>query len=48
MVAFDQARHDTMEIDLGGVTVHVRHVGGDHSAESSVMYVEPDSPARAK
>ena len=28
--------------DLGNVTVHVRHVGGDHSAESSVMYVEPD------
>jgi glyoxylase-like metal-dependent hydrolase (beta-lactamase superfamily II) len=34
--------HDTMEIDLGGVSVHVRHVGGDHSAESSLMYVEPD------
>ncbi len=34
--------HDSMEIDLGGVSVHVRHVGGDHSAESSVMYVEPD------
>jgi glyoxylase-like metal-dependent hydrolase (beta-lactamase superfamily II) len=34
--------HETMEIDLGGVIVHVRHVGGDHSAESSVMYVEPD------
>ena len=34
--------HDGIEIDLGNVTVHVRHVGGDHSAESSVMYVEPD------
>jgi glyoxylase-like metal-dependent hydrolase (beta-lactamase superfamily II) len=34
--------HDTMEIELGGVTVQVRHVGGDHSAESSLMYVEPD------
>ena len=34
--------HDGVEIDLGGVTVGVRHVGGDHSAESSVMYVEPD------
>lgn len=31
-----------LDIDLGGVTVRVRHVGGDHSAESSVMYVEPD------
>jgi glyoxylase-like metal-dependent hydrolase (beta-lactamase superfamily II) len=34
--------HDGVEIDLGSVTVHVCHVGGDHSAESSVMYVEPD------
>jgi glyoxylase-like metal-dependent hydrolase (beta-lactamase superfamily II) len=34
--------HDGIEIDLGGVRVHVRHVGGDHSADSSVMYVEPD------
>ena len=34
--------HDGIRIDLGNVTVHVRHVGGDHSAESSVMYVEPD------
>jgi glyoxylase-like metal-dependent hydrolase (beta-lactamase superfamily II) len=34
--------HDGIEIDLGSVTVHVRHVGGDHSAESSVMFVEPD------
>jgi glyoxylase-like metal-dependent hydrolase (beta-lactamase superfamily II) len=34
--------HDGLDIELGGVTVRVRHVGGDHSAESSVMYVEPD------
>jgi len=34
--------HDGLEIELGGVTVRVRHVGGDHCAESSVMYVEPD------
>jgi glyoxylase-like metal-dependent hydrolase (beta-lactamase superfamily II) len=34
--------HDGLEIELGGVTVTVRHLGGDHSAESSVMYVEPD------
>ena len=33
---------DSLEIDLGGVTVHVRHVGGDHSPDSSVMFVEPD------
>jgi glyoxylase-like metal-dependent hydrolase (beta-lactamase superfamily II) len=33
---------DSLEIELGGATVTVRHLGGDHSAESSVMYVEPD------
>ena len=31
-----------IEIDLGGVAVRVRHIGGDHSADSCVMYVEPD------
>jgi glyoxylase-like metal-dependent hydrolase (beta-lactamase superfamily II) len=31
-----------LAIDLGGARVTVRHLGGDHSAESSVMYVEPD------
>ena len=31
-----------LKIELGGATVTVRHLGGDHSAESSVMYVEPD------
>ena len=24
------------------MSIHVHHVGGDHSADSSVMYVEPD------
>ena len=38
----DVVFHDGIKIDLGGVNVHVRHVGGDHSADSSVMYVEPD------
>jgi glyoxylase-like metal-dependent hydrolase (beta-lactamase superfamily II) len=33
---------DGLDIALGGVSVRVRHVGGDHSAESCVMYVEPD------
>jgi glyoxylase-like metal-dependent hydrolase (beta-lactamase superfamily II) len=33
---------DGLDIELGGVTVRVRHVGGNHSAESCVMYVEPD------
>lgn len=31
-----------LDIELGGATVRVRHVGGDHSADSTVMYVEPD------
>jgi glyoxylase-like metal-dependent hydrolase (beta-lactamase superfamily II) len=31
-----------LEIDVGGAIVRVRHLGGDHRAESSVMYVEPD------
>jgi glyoxylase-like metal-dependent hydrolase (beta-lactamase superfamily II) len=34
--------HDGVEIALGSVTVRVRHIGGDHSADSSVMYVDPD------
>lgn len=33
---------DGLELELGGVSVRVRHVGGDHCAESSVAYVEPD------
>jgi glyoxylase-like metal-dependent hydrolase (beta-lactamase superfamily II) len=34
--------HDAIRIDLGGVAVHARHVGGDHSADACVLYVEPD------
>jgi glyoxylase-like metal-dependent hydrolase (beta-lactamase superfamily II) len=34
--------HDRVEIDLGGATVHARHVGSDHSADACVMHVEPD------
>jgi glyoxylase-like metal-dependent hydrolase (beta-lactamase superfamily II) len=33
---------EELDFDLGGVTVQARHVGGDHAADSSVMYVEPD------
>jgi glyoxylase-like metal-dependent hydrolase (beta-lactamase superfamily II) len=33
---------DGLDIELGGATVRVRHVGGDHAADSSVMYIEPD------
>jgi glyoxylase-like metal-dependent hydrolase (beta-lactamase superfamily II) len=38
----DVVFHDRVDFDLGGASVSARHVGGDHSAESSVMYVEPD------
>jgi glyoxylase-like metal-dependent hydrolase (beta-lactamase superfamily II) len=38
----DVVFQDGLDIELGGVTVRVRHVGGDHCAESSVMHVEPD------
>jgi glyoxylase-like metal-dependent hydrolase (beta-lactamase superfamily II) len=38
----DVVFHDAVDVELGGVTVRVRHVGGDHCAESSVMLVEPD------
>jgi glyoxylase-like metal-dependent hydrolase (beta-lactamase superfamily II) len=31
-----------LDFDLGGVRVIVRHVGGDHAADSSVAFVEPD------
>jgi glyoxylase-like metal-dependent hydrolase (beta-lactamase superfamily II) len=31
-----------LDIELGGATVRIRHVGGDHAADSCVMYVEPD------
>lgn len=34
--------HDRIEIALGGAAVHVRHVGGDHSADACLIYVEPD------
>jgi glyoxylase-like metal-dependent hydrolase (beta-lactamase superfamily II) len=33
---------DGLGVELGGATVTVRHLGGDHGADSSVMYVEPD------
>jgi glyoxylase-like metal-dependent hydrolase (beta-lactamase superfamily II) len=31
-----------VDVELGGATVRIRHVGGDHAADSCVMYVEPD------
>jgi glyoxylase-like metal-dependent hydrolase (beta-lactamase superfamily II) len=37
-VVFDHG----LDVELGGVTVRVKHVGGDHASDSCVMYVEPD------
>ena len=37
-VVFD----DGLDLELGGVRVRVRHVGGDHAPDSCVMFVEPD------
>jgi glyoxylase-like metal-dependent hydrolase (beta-lactamase superfamily II) len=31
-----------LDFDLGGVRIQVRHVGGDHADDSTVMYVGPD------
>jgi glyoxylase-like metal-dependent hydrolase (beta-lactamase superfamily II) len=33
---------DAIDFDLGGVTVHVEHVGGDHCDDACVALVEPD------
>jgi glyoxylase-like metal-dependent hydrolase (beta-lactamase superfamily II) len=42
VVPADVIFSDSLEIDLGGVKVDVRHVGGDHSADSTMMFAEPD------
>lgn len=33
---------ERLDVALGGVTCQLHHVGGDHAADSSVIYVEPD------
>ncbi len=42
IVPADVVFDDGLDIDLGGAVVRVRHVGGEHSADSCVMLVEPD------
>lgn len=42
IVPADIVFDDGLDLDLGGVTVRVRHVGGEHSADSCVMFVDPD------
>ena len=33
---------DGLDLELGGATVQVRHVGGDHAADSTVIFVKQD------
>lgn len=33
---------DSLELRLGAVTCQIEHVGGDHAADSSVMFILPD------
>lgn len=33
---------DQIELDLGGVTCRIMHVGGDHAADSAIVYVPED------
>ncbi len=34
--------HEKMEIDLGGVTCVLQHVGGDHTTDSIVVYIKEE------
>lgn len=38
----DVTFENRIEIDLGGVTCIVQHVGGDHAADSTIVYVKED------
>ena len=33
---------DGLDLELGGATIQVRHVGGDHAADSTVIFVKQD------
>jgi len=33
---------DTVDVDLGGVTAQITHVGGDHASDSSIVYIPED------
>lgn len=41
----DQTFADKLNIDLGGVRCIVEHVGGDHSSDSTIIYVAEDGRA---
>lgn len=36
---------DRIELDLGGVTCQIEHVGGDHAADSTIVFVPEDKIA---
>lgn len=38
----DRLFEDGIDLELGGITVQARHVGGDHAADSTVIYVKQD------
>jgi glyoxylase-like metal-dependent hydrolase (beta-lactamase superfamily II) len=42
VVPADIVFNDAIDIELGGVTARVRHVGGAHADDSSVVFVDPD------
>jgi glyoxylase-like metal-dependent hydrolase (beta-lactamase superfamily II) len=42
IVQADIVFDDAIDFDLGAVTVHVEHVGGDHCDDACVALVEPD------
>lgn len=42
IVPADIVFQEGVDVDLGGVVAHVRHVGGAHADDSSVVLVEPD------
>jgi glyoxylase-like metal-dependent hydrolase (beta-lactamase superfamily II) len=42
IVRADIVFRERLDLDLGGVTVELHHLGGDHNPESTVMFVEPD------
>ncbi len=33
---------NSLDINLGGVNIHLQHVGGDHASDSCVMHIMPD------
>ena len=42
IAAVDVVFEEQLDLDLGGVTVHVRHVASDHCTDAVIVYVAPD------